>query len=62
MYNEDASLHTAHTANPVPCILVANNYNKALKDGKLADVAPTILQWMGIAIPSAMSGCSLIDK
>lgn len=62
MYNEDASLHTAHTANPVPCILVANNYNKSLKDGKLADVAPTILQWMGIEIPSAMSGCSLIDK
>ncbi|MCG8340799.1 MAG: 2,3-bisphosphoglycerate-independent phosphoglycerate mutase [Cytophagales bacterium] len=62
MCNEDDSLHTAHTSNPVPCIFVANNYNKSLKDGKLADVAPTILQWMGIAIPAEMKGRSLIEK
>ena len=53
--NEDGSPNTAHTTNLVPVILIDKNY-KAIKDGKLADIAPTILTMMGIAIPEEMNG------
>jgi len=53
--------HTAHTLNPVPLILVDGTRNGAiLKPGKLADVAPTLLDLMGIAKPAEMTGESLI--
>ena len=48
--------YTAHTAHPVPCVLVDQKAPRLLKNGKLADVAPTILQYMGLPIPSAMTG------
>jgi 2,3-bisphosphoglycerate-independent phosphoglycerate mutase len=52
---------TAHTTNKVPCILVAGEYRGAsLKDGKLSDVAPTMLKLLGIAIPPEMTGTVLI--
>jgi len=57
--NEDGSPNTAHSMNPVPCILVDNNYNE-IKDGILADVAPTILKIMGFDIPDVMTGNPLI--
>jgi len=57
--NEDGTPNTAHTTNPVPCILVDNTYNK-IKEGKLADLAPTILTIMGIKVPSIMNGNILI--
>ena len=63
MRNEDGSPHTAHTTNPVPCILV---YDKAkhgairLKDGLLGNIAPTILELMGIAQAPEMSESSLL--
>ena len=57
--NEDGTPNTAHTTNPVPCILVDDSPNK-VKDGKLADLAPTILTLMGIKVPSIMNGNILI--
>jgi 2,3-bisphosphoglycerate-independent phosphoglycerate mutase len=60
MINEDGSPNTAHTTNLVPCILVDKEYNKPIKDGKLGDLAPTILTLMGIAIPKEMTGNSLL--
>jgi 2,3-bisphosphoglycerate-independent phosphoglycerate mutase len=61
MINEDGSPNTAHTTNLVPCILVDDNYRGRLKDGKLGDLAPTILKLMGIAAPAEMTGEVLID-
>ena len=57
--NEDGSPNTAHSLNPVPCILISDDY-KSIKEGILADVAPTLLKIMGIAIPSEMTGKSLV--
>jgi 2,3-bisphosphoglycerate-independent phosphoglycerate mutase len=58
---EGAGPHTAHTLNPVPFILLSEDYK--LKDhGKLADVAPTVLELMGINQPAEMTGESLIIK
>lgn len=62
MINEDGSPNTAHTTNLVPCILVSSDYHGSIKDGKLGDLAPTILTLMGIQIPSEMSGTVLIDS
>lgn len=61
MINEDGSPHTAHTTNMVPCILVSNDIgDRAIQDGRLADVAPTLLELMGMEKPSIMTGKSLI--
>jgi len=59
MINPDGSPNTAHTTNPVPCILIDAHYKK-IKNGKLADIAPTILKLMDIAIPKEMSGEVLV--
>jgi len=60
MINEDGTPNTAHTTNLVPCILVDDSYKGKLKDGKLGDLAPTILELMGIPKPSEMTGTSLL--
>ena len=61
MINKDGSPNTAHTKNLVPCIYVSNtNKEVSLKDGKLADIAPTILSIMGVAIPEEMDGEVLV--
>jgi 2,3-bisphosphoglycerate-independent phosphoglycerate mutase len=61
MINEDGSPNTAHTTNPVPCIYVSRQPIKEdIHSGRLADVAPTILQIMGVPQPAAMSGRSLL--
>lgn len=61
MINEDGSPNTAHTLNPVPCIVVDWDLKSLkLKDGVLADIAPTILKLMGIPQPSEMTGKSLL--
>ncbi len=63
MKNEDGSPHTAHTTNLVPIILVANDLSDKikLKNGKLADIAPTILHLMNLAIPELMDGDILLE-
>lgn len=63
MINEDGSPHTAHTVNPVPCFFVANEVEGlTIKDGKLADVAPTILQLMQIQTSEEMDGSPLLQS
>lgn len=59
MINPDGSPNTAHTTNPVPLIVVDEDI-KEVKDGVLADVAPTILHMMGIEKPEAMTQKSLV--
>ncbi|MFY0674228.1 MAG: 2,3-bisphosphoglycerate-independent phosphoglycerate mutase [Bacteroidia bacterium] len=61
--NDDGSPNTAHTTNPVPFFLISPNkrYQK-VKDGKLADLAPTVLEIMGIEQPAEMTGVSLIEE
>ena len=54
--------HTAHTTNLVPLILISERENVKLRKGKLADLAPTILELMGIEKPEEMTGESLIEK
>ena len=57
--NADGSPNTAHTTNLVPIYLLSNE-NKTLKDGKLADIAPTLLNLMQINQPQDMDGISLL--
>lgn len=54
MINDDGTPNTAHTTNLVPCILIDNDY-KEVKDGKLGDIAPTVLKILGVPIPKQMS-------
>jgi 2,3-bisphosphoglycerate-independent phosphoglycerate mutase len=58
---ETGGPHTAHTTNVVP-VLLAGAPGKMLHDGRLADIAPTLLALMGIKQPSEMTGESLLDK
>ena len=63
MINDDGSPNTAHTTNPVPVIYVATDAaGHTIKDGILADVAPTILHCMGIAPSREMSGKVLLNS
>ncbi len=60
--NEDGSANTAHSLNLVPFIWVTNHQGGKALDGILADVAPTLLSIMGVAIPSDMTGKVLIER
>lgn len=60
MVNADGSPNTAHSTNPVPFFIIDNNWTGHIKEGKLGDLAPTILHMMGIAIPKEMTGDILI--
>ncbi|MFB9057958.1 2,3-bisphosphoglycerate-independent phosphoglycerate mutase [Mariniflexile ostreae] len=59
MINPDGSPNTAHTTNPVPIILIDKDL-KAIKDGVLGDIAPTVLKLLGVEQPAAMTRHSLI--
>lgn len=59
MINEDGSPNTAHTTNLVPCIIIDNDV-KQVKDGKLGDIAPTVLSILGVPIPAEMTGNVLV--
>jgi len=54
--------HTAHTSNPVKCIYVGDGEVKALMNGKLCDLAPSLLELLGVPKPQEMTGKSLIVK
>ena len=58
--NADGSPNTAHSLNPVPCVYVTDNKGATIKDGILADVAPSIIKIMGLKAPADMTGTSLI--
>jgi 2,3-bisphosphoglycerate-independent phosphoglycerate mutase len=60
MINEDGTPNTAHTTNLVPCIMVDDQDRLEVKDGKLGDLAPTILHLMGLKIPKEMTGDVLL--
>ncbi len=59
--NEDGSPNTAHSLNPVPFIYVTDNNSAKVKNGRLADVAPSILHIMGLEQPADMTGENLIE-
>ena len=59
MINSDGSENTSHTINPVPIIIVNSVYNN-INNGILADIAPTVLDIMGIRKPNEMNGKTLI--
>lgn len=58
--NEDGSANTAHSLNPVPCVYVTENTSAKVENGILADVAPTILNILGMKAPQEMTGNVLI--
>jgi 2,3-bisphosphoglycerate-independent phosphoglycerate mutase len=58
--NADGSPNTAHTLNPVPLFIIDKEWKGEVKPGKLGDIAPTILHFMGIPIPSEMTGDILV--
>jgi 2,3-bisphosphoglycerate-independent phosphoglycerate mutase len=59
---EDNSPNTAHTTNMVPCILIEPTKQHHIKNGRLADIAPTLLHLMQIPIPTQMTGNILVEK
>jgi len=58
---ETGGPHTAHTTNPVPVLLMGGPAGATLRDGRLADLAPTLLALMGLPQPAAMTGTNLIQ-
>lgn len=62
MYEDDGSPFTAHTTNPVPLVVVGKKCSLKQNGGRLCDLSPTMLDIMGIEIPSEMDGVSLIEK
>ncbi len=60
MWDEDKKTVTSHTTNPVPCIITKEGIK--LNNGKLADIAPTMLELLGLPIPEEMTGNSLIKN
>ena len=59
MINEDGSPNTAHTTNPVPVFLIDRDYDR-ISDGRLADLAPTVLHLMKLPVPAEMTGSFLV--
>ena len=59
MINDDGTPNTAHTTNLVPCIIIDTDV-KVVKDGKLGDIAPTVLNLLGVEIPEKMTGNVLV--
>ncbi|HRB80287.1 MAG TPA: alkaline phosphatase family protein, partial [Niabella sp.] len=61
MINADGSPNTAHTLNLVPLFIIDNKWNGDIKEGKLGDLAPTILSFMKLQIPEKMTGNILAE-
>ena len=62
MKNEDGSPNTAHSLNPVPLFIIDKEWKGTVRAGKLGDIAPTILTFMGVPVPAEMTGDLLVDK
>jgi len=62
MLEPDGSPNTAHSLNPVPLIVTVPGLELRQAGGILADVAPTVLDLLGLSLPAAMTGSSLIDR
>ena len=60
MVNPDGSPNTAHSLNLVPLFIISNDFKGAMKDGKLGDIAPTILHFMDLPVPKEMTGNLLV--
>ncbi|TAN19515.1 MAG: 2,3-bisphosphoglycerate-independent phosphoglycerate mutase [Chitinophagaceae bacterium] len=60
--NEDGSPNTQHSLNPVPFFIISDDFKGKIKNGKLGDIAPTILYFMGIEVPEEMTGDLLVEK
>ena len=60
--NADGTPNTAHSLNPVPFVYISDDKNARVANGKLADIAPTILHILGIAVPAEMTGKDLITE
>ena len=60
MWDESHNPVTSHTTNPVPCIITKKGIT--LKDGKLADIAPTMIKLLGLKVPEEMTGDILINE
>ncbi|WP_227269271.1 2,3-bisphosphoglycerate-independent phosphoglycerate mutase [Roseobacter weihaiensis] len=58
---ETGGPHTAHTLNPVPVVVVGAPEGAQLREGRLADLAPTVLHLMGLEVPSEMTGACLLS-
>jgi 2,3-bisphosphoglycerate-independent phosphoglycerate mutase len=60
MKNPDGSPHTAHTTVAVPHLIIRDGFTGPIRDGKLGDIAPTILKILGVDKPAEMTGNELI--
>jgi len=60
MLDENGNVHTAHTTNPVPCLLIGSDVSQLRDGGILGDIAPTILKLLNISQPTEMTGKSLV--
>ena len=60
MINADGSPNTAHSLNLVPFFIINKDFHGTVKDGKLGDIAPTILHFMGLPVPKEMTGNLLV--
>jgi 2,3-bisphosphoglycerate-independent phosphoglycerate mutase len=61
LVNADGTPNTAHTLNPVPLFIISSDFKGKIKPGKLGDIAPTILHFMGLGIPEEMTGNLLTE-
>jgi len=61
MKNDDGTPNTQHSLNLVPFFVISNDYHGSLRHGKLGDIAPTVLHYMGLPIPKEMTGKVLMD-
>jgi 2,3-bisphosphoglycerate-independent phosphoglycerate mutase len=59
--NADGSPNTAHSLNPVPFFIISDDFKGTVKNGKLGDIAPTILHFMGLPVPPEMTGDLLVE-
>jgi 2,3-bisphosphoglycerate-independent phosphoglycerate mutase len=62
MLDENGKPHTQHTTNPVPCVIIGDKKLKLRSGGVLGDVAPTVLELLGLPQPQEMTGKSLIER